>query len=92
MNKETYDFFGCEVSFNEKALRKVLASQLDNSSYVKGKKILIDMIYDKSLDYSVRQDALNRLFSHLQNQNVVMLSNSGMTTSQMLKVMRAVLN
>ncbi len=92
MNKETMDFFGCEVSFDEKALRELLASQLHNERYVGVKKLLVNIIYDRTKEYAVRQRALNKIFKHLQNQGVVVHGNGGISTSQMLKIMRDVLN
>ena len=92
MNKETRDFFGCEVTFDEKALRSLLASQLHNERYTRGKKLFVDIIYDRTKEYESRKDALNQIFKHLKNQNVVIYGQGGITTSQMLKVMREVLN
>ena len=88
MNQEARQFFGCEISFDEKKLRKLLASQMHNNAYVGAKKAIINIIYDRSIDYTKRQEALNIIFKHLVNQGVVIQGKGGITTSQMLKVMR----
>ena len=92
MNKETYMFFGQEVSFDEEKLRKLLASQLNNEQYVEAKSQLIEVIYDRTKEYKLREAALNLVFKHLKNQNVVVYGRGGITTAQMLKIMREVLN
>lgn len=92
MNKETYEYFGCEVSFDEKKLRELLASQLDNEYYIEAKKNLVAIVYDRTRDYKVRKDALNMIFKHLKNQGVVVYHNGGISTSQMLTIMKEVLN
>ena len=92
MNQETRMFFDCEVSFDEKKLRKLLASQMYNASYIGAERRIINVVFDRSIDYSKRQGALNMIFKHLVNQGVVLYGNSGITTAQMLKIMREALN
>ena len=92
MNKETYEFFNCEVSFDEKAIRNLLASQLGNKRYIEGKKMIIEVIFNRSLDYQFRKNALELIFKHLSTQGCVIYGNSGISTSEMLKIMRSVLN
>ena len=92
MNKETYEFFNCEVSFDEKKLRELLASQLCNKRYVEGKKMLVEVVFNRHLDYDFRKNALGLIFKHMKNQGIVLYGNSGITTSEMLKIMRSVLN
>lgn len=92
MNKETYEFFNCEVSFDEKAIRRLLASQIGNHRYIEEKKKVIRIIFDRSLDYKIRKSALEVIFRHLSSQRCVVYGNGGISTSEMLKTMRAVLN
>jgi len=62
MNKETYEFFNCEVSFDEKKVRKLLASQNGNRRYIEEKKKIIRIIFDRQLDYNLRKCALEVIF------------------------------
>lgn len=91
MNKETRDFFGCEVFFDEKKLRKVLASQLDNHGYRQGKKTLVEIVFNRHLDYVFRKNALELIFKHMNSQGVVVYGNSGISTSEMLTILKEVL-
>jgi len=88
MNRETYEYFGEVVSFDEKKLRSLLASQLHIDGYVEGKKKIIAIIFDRKLSYEIRKEAMFKLFEHLDNQGVVVSGNSCLTTSQMLDVLR----
>ena len=92
MNKETYEYFRYEVSFNEKAIRNLIASQLGNKRYIEEKKKLIGIIFDISLDYILRKTALELIFRHLLNQGCVVYGHGGISTSMMLKLMRSSLN
>ena len=92
MNKETREFFGKEVSFNEKVLRQVLASQLGNTRYIEGKKKVLSVIFNRSVSYDQRKKALFILYKHLESQGIVEDGNGYLTNSQMLNVMREVLN
>ncbi len=91
MNKEARNFFNCEVSFDEKAIRNLLASQLGNKRYIEEKKKVIRIVFDRSLDYKLRKSALEIIFRHLSSQRCVIYGNGGISTATMLNLMRAVL-
>ena len=92
MNKETRMFFGTEVSFDEKKLRKLLASQSHNRRYIDGKRAIINVIFDRTLPYHFRREALELIFTHMLNQGVVVYgANRGLSTSELLTVIKNVL-
>ncbi len=91
MNQEGREFFGCEVSFDEMKLRRLIASQSCSEEYLTLRAQIIWIIFDRTLEYDLRKRSLFVLFKHLQKQGMVRKDQKGISTAEMLKMFRATL-